>query len=129
MRGRIKTMKFRFDHNNINVFNLEKSLKFYEEALGLIEVKRHVQADGEFILVYLGDGDTQHSLELTWLRDRTETYNLGENEFHVAFMVDDFEAAYQHHKKMGCICYENKEMGIYFINDPDNYWVEIIPAR
>ncbi|MCO5385100.1 VOC family protein [Desulfosporosinus sp.] len=122
-------MKFRFDHNNINVFNLEKSLKFYEEALGLIEVKRHVQADGEFILVYLGDGDTQHSLELTWLRDRTETYNLGENEFHVAFMVDDFEAAYQHHKKMGCICYENKEMGIYFINDPDNYWVEIIPAR
>ncbi|SHI22453.1 VOC family protein [Desulfosporosinus lacus] len=122
-------MKFRFDHNNINVFNLEKSLKFYKEALGLIEVKRHVQADGEFILVYLGDGDTQHSLELTWLRDRTETYNLGENEFHVAFMVDDFEAAYQHHKKMGCICYENKEMGIYFINDPDNYWVEIIPAR
>lgn len=122
-------MKFRFDHNNINVFNLEKSLKFYEEALGLIEVKRHVQADGEFILVYLGDGDTQHSLELTWLRDRTETYNLGENEFHVAFKVDDFEAAYQHHKKMGCICYENKEMGIYFINDPDNYWVEIIPAR
>ncbi|MCO1603391.1 VOC family protein [Desulfosporosinus nitroreducens] len=122
-------MKFRFDHNNINVFNLEKSLKFYKEALGLIEVKRHVQADGEFILVYLGDGDTQHSLELTWLRDRTETYNLGENEFHVAFMVDDFEAAYQHHKKMGCICYENKEMGIYFINDPDSYWVEIIPGR
>ncbi len=122
-------MKFRFDHNNINVFNLEKSLKFYKEALGLIEVKRHVQADGEFILVYLGDGDTQHSMELTWLRDRTETYNLGENEFHVAFKVDDFEAAYQHHKKMGCICYENKEMGIYFINDPDNYWVEIIPAR
>lgn len=129
MRGRVKTMKFRFDHNNINVFNLEKSLKFYKEALGLIEVKRHVQSDGEFILVYLGDGDTQHSLELTWLRDRTETYNLGENEFHVAFKVEDFEAAYQHHKKMGCICYENKEMGIYFINDPDNYWVEIIPAR
>ena len=120
-------MKFRFDHNNINVIDLEKSLKFYKEALGLIEVKRHVPAGGEFILVYLGDGSTQHSLELTWLRDRTETYNLGENEFHVAFKVDDFEAAYQHHKRMGCICYENKEMGIYFINDPDNYWIEIIP--
>lgn len=122
-------MKFRFDHNNINVFNLEKSLKFYKEALGLIEVKRHVQADGQFILVYLGDGTTQHSLELTWLKERTETYNLGENEFHIAFKVDDFEAAYEHHKEMGCICFENKEMGIYFINDPDNYWVEIIPTR
>lgn len=122
-------MEFRFDHNNINVFNLEKSLKFYKEALGLIEVKRHMQSDGEFILVYLGDGATQHSLELTWLKERTETYNLGENEFHVAFRVDDFEAAYEHHKKMGCICYENKEMGIYFINDPDNYWVEILPTR
>lgn len=122
-------MKFRFDHNNINVFDLEKSLNFYKEALGLMEVKRHVQVDGEFILVYLGDGVTPHSLELTWLRDRTEAYNLGENEFHIAFRVDDFEAAYEHHKKMGCICYENKGMGIYFINDPDNYWVEILPAR
>ncbi|WP_199241779.1 VOC family protein [Desulfosporosinus sp. Sb-LF] len=122
-------MKFRFDHNNINVFNLEKSLKFYKDALGLIEVKRHEQANGDFILVYLGDGVTQHSLELTWLKERTETYNLGENEFHVAFTVDDFEAAYEHHRQMGCICYENKEMGIYFINDPDNYWVEILPTR
>lgn len=122
-------MKVRFDHNNINVYNLDKSLDFYKQALGLIEVKRHVQADGEFILVYLGDGATQHSLELTWLKGRTEPYNLGDNEFHVAFTVDDFEAAYEHHKQMGCICYENKEMGIYFINDPDNYWVEILPAR
>ncbi|TGE31867.1 lactoylglutathione lyase [Desulfosporosinus sp. Sb-LF] len=125
----MRTMKFRFDHNNINVFNLEKSLKFYKDALGLIEVKRHEQANGDFILVYLGDGVTQHSLELTWLKERTETYNLGENEFHVAFTVDDFEAAYEHHRQMGCICYENKEMGIYFINDPDNYWVEILPTR
>ena len=122
-------MKFRFDHNNINVFNLEKSLEFYKKALGLIEVKRHVQADGEFILVYLGDGTSQHNLELTWLKERNETYNLGDNEFHIAFRVDDFEAAYEHHKKMGCICFENKEMGIYFINDPDNYWVEILPTR
>lgn len=122
-------MKFRFDHNNINVFNLEKSLKFYKEALGLMEVKRYEPTSGEFILIYLGDGVTQHSLELTWLKARTETYDLGENEFHIAFRVDDFEAAYEHHKKLGCICYENKEMGIYFINDPDNYWVEIIPTR
>lgn len=122
-------MKFRFDHNNINVFDLEKSLNFYKEALGLVEVKRHQHKDGEFTLVYLGDGSSKHTLELTWLRDRTATYNLGDNEFHIAFRVDDFEAAYEHHKKMGCICYENKDMGIYFINDPDDYWVEILPIR
>lgn len=122
-------MKFRFDHNNINVFDLEKSLNFYKEALGLVEVKRHQHKDGEFTLVYLGDDSSKHTLELTWLRDRTATYNLGDNEFHIAFRVDDFEAAYEHHKKMGCICYENKDMGIYFINDPDDYWVEILPIR
>lgn len=122
-------MKFKFAHNNFNVLDLEKSLSFYREALGLVEVKRFVQADGDFILVYLGDGATQHSLELTWLKDRREAYNLGENEFHLAFTVDDFEAAYERHKQMGCICYENKDMGIYFINDPDNYWLEILPVR
>lgn len=122
-------MKFEFNHNNFNVLDLEKSLTFYKEALGLKEVRRYTPESGEFILVYLGDGSTKHTLELTWLRDRKEPYNLGENEFHLALTVDDFEAAYAHHKKMGCICYENKEMGIYFINDPDNYWIEIVPAN
>lgn len=122
-------MKFQFAHNNINVLDLEKSLNFYKEALGLAEVRRFVQEDGSFILVYLGDGTTPHALELTWLKDRTQPYDLGENEFHIAFTVDDFEGAYEHHKQMGCICYENKDMGIYFINDPDNYWLEVIPAR
>jgi lactoylglutathione lyase len=44
-------------------------------------------------------------------------------------IVDDFAAAHAHHAKMGCICYENERMGIYFIHDPDDYWVEIIPTR
>ncbi|HVJ49153.1 VOC family protein [Desulfitobacterium sp.] len=122
-------MKFKFNHNNINVFNLEKSLDFYKEALKLVEISRIEPKDGDFVLVYLGDGATQHKLELTWLKNRTETYNLGDNEFHVALTVDDFAAAYEHHQRMGCICFENKEMGIYFINDPDDYWVEILPAH
>ena len=122
-------MKFRFDHNNINVLNLEQSVAFYQEALGFEEVRRHDAADGSFTLVFLSDGVTGHRLELTWLRDRTEPYDLGDNEIHLAVVVDDFNAAYEHHKKMGCICYENKAMGIYFINDPDDYWIEIIPTR
>ena len=121
-------MKFRFCHNNINVLNLEKSLEFYKEALGLVEVRRKNAEDGSFILVYLGDGVGSHTLELTWLRDWDRPYNLGDNEFHLALRVDDFDGAYKLHKKMGCICYENKDMGIYFIADPDNYWVEILPS-
>ncbi|GKU27318.1 VOC family protein [Clostridium folliculivorans] len=122
-------MNFRFDHNNINVLNLEKSLAFYEKALGLKEVKRKVAGDGSFILVYLGDGVSNHTLELTWLKDWKEPYNLGDNEFHLALKVDDFDAAHDLHEEMGCICFENKSMGIYFINDPDEYWIEIIPTR
>lgn len=122
-------MKFQFAHNNINVLDLEKSLAFYGEALGLQEVRRKVASDGSFILSYLGDGTTLHQLELTWLSQRTEPYNLGENEFHLAFTVDDYQAAHALHEKMGCICYENPSMGIYFISDPDGYWLEIVPAK
>ena len=62
-------IKGRFDHFNINVTNLEKSIQFYEKALGLHESHRKEAADGSFILVYLTDGCTGFSLELTWLRD------------------------------------------------------------
>jgi len=122
-------MKFKFAHNNFNVLDLNKSLAFYKEALELKEVRRIEAADGSFTLVYLGDGQTPHLLELTYLKTRTEPYDLGEDEFHLAFRVDDFAAAHAKHKKMGCICYENPDMGIYFITDPDNYWLEIIPTR
>lgn len=121
-------MKFKFLHNNLNVLDLEKSLVFYEKALGLSEVRR--KENPSFILVYLGDGgQTSHELELTWLKDRQEAYNLGDNEIHLAFGVDDFEAAHHLHEEMGCICYENKAMGIYFISDPDGYWLEVIPKN
>jgi len=122
-------MKFTFYHNNINVFDLEKSLTFYDQALGLTEVRRREAEDGSFILVFLADGTTSHQLELTWLRDRETPYNLGDNESHIAFIADDFQAAHELHKKMGCICFENQKMGIYFIEDPDGYWLEIIPDR
>ena len=122
-------MNFRFAHNNINVLDLDKSLAFYKQALGLAEVRRKEAEDGSFILVYLGDGQSPHQLELTWLRDRDQPYNLGDNEIHLAFTVDEYQAAHQLHSEMGCICYENPAMGIYFIADPDGYWLEIVPVR
>lgn len=120
---------FLFTHYNYNVLDLEKSMKFYEEALGLKEVRRKEASDGSFILVYLGDGKTDFQLELTWLRDWNRPYNLGDNEIHLAFVTEDFDVAHAKHKEMGCICFENEAMGIYFINDPDGYWLEILPAK
>ena len=122
-------MQFSFAHYNYNVLNLEKSLAFYKDALGLEEVSRMEAEDGSFIIVYLGDGKTNFNLELTWLRDWDRPYNLGDNEVHLAFTVEDFDAAHAKHKEMGCICFENEAMGIYFINDPDGYWLEIVPNR
>lgn len=122
-------MQFRFAHNNFNVKDLDVSLEFYKKALDLKEVRRITPEDGSFIIVYLSDGVSEHNLELTWLRDWNRAYNLGDNEFHLALVVDDFEAAHKRHKEMGCICFENEAMGIYFISDPDGYWVEIIPSK
>lgn len=122
-------MSYVFNHFNFNVLDLERSLKFYDEALGLKVVREKKAADGSFILKFLGDGVSAFTLELTWLRDRSEPYDLGEQEFHLAFMTEDMAAAHDKHEKMGCICFENPSMGIYFIEDPDGYWIEIIPWR
>lgn len=121
-------MKFTFYHNNINVLNLEKSIDFYQKALGLTVTKEHEAEDGSFKLAFLGDGNTPHLLELTWLRDMDRPYELGDNESHLAMRVDDIDAALALHKEMDCVCFENTDMGVYFICDPDGYWTEICAA-
>lgn len=75
----------RFDHFNFNVTDLEKSIKFYGEALGLHEYSRKV--------------------------------------------AEDYDQVRARHREMGCICYENEAMGLYFITDPDNYWIEVLPEK
>ena len=107
-------MSFQFAHYNYNVMDLDKSIRFYEEALGLKEVRRKEAEDGSFLLAY---------------RDMDRPYNLGDNEIHLAFTTDDMEAAHKKHEEMGCICFENPAMGIYFITDPDGYWLEIVPEK
>ncbi|MFH2059096.1 MAG: VOC family protein [Pseudomonadota bacterium] len=122
-------MKFTIDHFNINVLDLDKSLAFYEQALGLKEIRRKTAEDGSYIIVFLGDGTSTNKLELTWLKAMDHPYDLGDEEFHIAFKTNEFDDAYALHKRMDCICFENKDMGIYFINDPDGYWLEIVPVR
>ena len=94
-------IKSRFDHFNINVTDLARSLDFYDKALGLKEVGRKEASDGSFVLVYLGDGQT----------------------------AGDYDAIREYHRGMECVCYENLDMGLYFINDPDDYWIEILPVK
>ena len=122
-------MRFEMYHENYNVLDLKRSMEFYEKALGLVEKKRIEAPDGSFVIVYVGNDTTDFLLELTWIKDREEPYNLGECEFHLAFRTDDFEAAHKLHEQMGCICFENRDMGVYFIQDPDGYWLEIVPVR
>ena len=112
-------------HENYNVSDLDWSIKFYNEALNLHEVRRKTTDD--FIIVYLSNDVSDFELELTWLKDHPQPYNLGECEFHLAFQAEDYEAAHKKHEEMGCICFENEAMGNYFIVDPDGYWLEILP--
>ena len=80
-----------FNHFNFNVKNLEESLAFYDRALGLKPVREVTAPDGSFKIVYLGDGITEFRLELTWLADHPQAYDLGECEFHLALLVDEYE--------------------------------------
>ena len=123
-------MKFTFNHTNLNVCDLEKSIAFYREALGLEPARTHESADGSFKLAFLTDSVSSYQLELTWLKDHADTpYELGENETHMCFTAEDYDAAHALHEKMGCICYENTAMGLYFISDPDGYWFEIVRKK
>ena len=118
-----------FNHFNFNVANLEESLAFYDKALGLKPVRQKEAEDGSFKIVFLTDNQTGFNLELTWLRDHPQKYDLGECEFHLAFVTDEFDKWHAYHAELGCICFENPKMGIYFINDPDGYWIEVVPKR
>ena len=123
-------IKARFDHFNINVLDLQRSIAFYEKALGLKEHHRKEASDGSYTLVYMADDQENFLLELTWLRDRKEAYELGDNESHLCFRVaGDYDAVRAYHKEMGCVCFENEAMGLYFINDPDDYWIEVLPMK
>ena len=122
-------MGYTFNHFNFNVKNLEESIKFYNNALGLHEDKRINSENGDFIIAFLKDDKSDFSLELTWLKEHQQSYDLGECEFHLAFTVSNYESSLKKHKEMDCVCFINEEMGIYFISDPDGYWIEFIPEK
>jgi lactoylglutathione lyase len=125
----IMEIKAKFDHYNYNVLNLERSLVFYEKALGFKVHHQQKADDGSFLITFLTDNSSPFLLELTWLRDWEKPYELGDNEQHLCVRVEgDYDQIRQFHKENGWVCYENHEMGLYFIEDPDGYWIEILPV-
>ena len=121
-------MKFRFVHNCLFVQDLDRSLTFYREALGLTPVRTMHPSDMECTLVFLSDGESVHELELGYVPGHKGPYALGDNEFHIAFSVEDMEAAHALHESMGVICRDPETEPVYFIQDPDGYQIEIIPV-
>lgn len=123
-------VKAKFDHFNINVTDLARSMDFYKKALGLTPCGQIDGPEEAFKIIYLGNELSPFRLELTWLKDHPQPYNLGECEFHICLRVPgDYEKLREYHREMGCICYENHDMGLYFINDPDGYWIEVLPMN
>ena len=116
-------------HRCLHVLDLEKSIAFYEKALGMTEIRRMGPEDGSWTNVFMGNATSGFQLELTWNRGRTEPYDNGGRDSHLAFTVDDYEAARALHEEMGCICHVNEAMGLYFIEDPDGCWLEILPNK
>lgn len=114
--------------------DLEKSLEFYRDALGLIETRRKDIPDDKFTLVFLGDGEGGHELELTYNYNPEKSYEIGNGFSHIAVSVDDLEASREKHKEMGykvtdLMGLRGEKPRFYFVTDPDGYDVEVIRAE
>ena len=122
-------MEFRFAHNCLYVQDLQRSVQFYEQALGLKPVRTMRPGDMDIQLVFLSDGKTPHELELGCPAGQDKPFDLGDNQFHIAFSVEDMAAARALHESMDIIFRDPAEEPVYFIHDPDGYVIEIIPAE
>ena len=118
-------------HTCIRVMDLEKSLNFYKDALGLIETSRKDFPEHKFTLVYLSNEIGGYEIELTYNYDPEKPYEIGNGFSHTALGVDDVEALRQKHIDMGYKVTDLKGLPgqkprYYFVTDPDGYMVEVI---
>lgn len=124
-------MATRMLHTCIRVMDLEKSLEFYKNALGLVETRRKDFPEHKFTLVYLSDTPDGYEIELTYNYDPEKPYDLGNGFSHVAIGTDDIVSLREKHMEMGYEVTDLKGLPgepprYYFVTDPDGYKVEVI---
>ncbi len=114
-------------HTMVRVANLEESLEFYCNRLGLVELKRREVPAGRFTLVFLAaPGDELAQLELTWNWD-PENYGEGRNFGHLAFAVDDIYALCEKLQDDGVTILRPPRDGrMAFIRSPDQISIELL---
>ncbi len=123
-------MSCRIEHVCIKVADLEKSLKFYSQVLGLKEIERKDIPQEDLTVVYLSDGRCEFEIKLEY-RQKNEKYSIGTGFCHFTLAVEDLLGSYNIHRKMG---YEVSSVGEtteeeaegYFVKDPNGYKVQII---
>lgn len=123
-------MDYKLLHVCFRVENLEKSVEFYEKALGYKEVTRKDFPEYEFTLVYMQDPASKIEIELTYNYGHGP-YEIGDGYSHFAVHTDDLMKSYEKHKEMGIPCDDisglpGGETRFYFMQDPDGYQIEII---
>lgn len=123
-------------HTMLRVGDLDKSLKFYTEILGMRLLRRHDYPEGRFTLAFVGYGDERENavLELTYNWD-THSYEIGNGFGHIAIEVDDvYQAVENIRAKGGKIVREPGPMKyghivLAFVEDPDGYKIELLSSR
>jgi len=123
-------------HTMIRVGDLERSIKFYTEILGMKLLRQKEYPDGEFTLAFIGYGDESENsvIELTY-NWGTESYDLGNGFGHIAIEVDDvYKATEEIRNRGGKIIRDAGPMNagttiIAFVSDPDGYPIELIGKK
>ena len=119
-------------HTMVRVHDLDASMRFYRDALGLVEVKRSEHEAGRFTLVYLaapGDEDAQVELTYNWpdADGKAEVYTGGRNFGHLAYAVEDIYAACAKLQAHGVLINRPPRDGrMAFVRSPDGISVELL---
>ncbi len=117
----------KFLHTMIRIRDVEESLDFYINKLGLIETKRNEVPEGKFTLIFLATAAGEAEIELTHNWDSTEEYNSGRNFGHLAFEVDDIYQTCQQLQNNGVLINRPPRCGrMAFIKSPDNVSIELL---
>jgi lactoylglutathione lyase len=120
-------------HTMVRVTDIEASLRFYRDALGMEVLSRRDNEGGQFTLVFLaapGDHSAQIELTYNWPKDgRSEVYNGGRNFGHVAFAVDNIYATCQRLMDHGVVISRPPRDGrMAFVRSPDQISIELLQA-